>query len=255
MKCVLLCGGFAKRMVSIAQDRPKALLPVAGKPIIQHILEKIEPLDLERIFILTNKKFELQFRKFLSRYKLSKEVVLVVEPTLSEGEKLGSIGALRFLIEHEKVNDDLFSISGDNLFEFSLERFMNFYKARRETVVGLYDVKRKEEAKKLGIVEIDEKGRVIGFEEKPEKPKSTLASTGIYIYPKDVLPLILEYLAQGNNPDAPGYFLTWLYKRQHVYGFVFKEQWFDIGSPETYREAERKFGKSFPVRRKSVVNV
>lgn len=243
MKCVVLCGGFAKRMVSVAQDMPKALLPVAGKPIIQHILEKVEHLDLETIFISTNKRFEKQLRKFLSRYKPSREVVLVVEPTLSEGEKLGSVGALRFLIEHEKVDDDLLVINGDNLFGFGLERILNFYRARRETCVGLYDVRSPEEARKLGVVEIDERGRVKGFEEKPEKPRSTLASTGIYIYPKDVLRLVLEYLAQGNNPDAPGYFLTWLYKRQPVYGFVFREQWFDIGSPDTYREAEREFGK------------
>jgi len=244
MKCVLLCGGFAKRMKSLAENKPKALLPVAGKPVLQYILEKVELLDdVNKIFISTNKKFEGQFRNFLNIYRSEKKIILVVEPALSESEKLGSIGALRFLIEREKVDDDLFVINGDNLFEFSLERFMDFYKTKRSTLVGLYDVKTIEEAKKFGVVEIDENGRITGFEEKPENPKSTLASTGIYIYPKNVIKLILEYLAEGNNPDATGYFLAWLYKKQPVYGLVFRERWFDIGSPEIYRKADRKFGK------------
>jgi glucose-1-phosphate thymidylyltransferase len=238
-----MCGGFAKRMAPIANGTPKALLPVAGKPVIQYIIDRLGPIgEVEKILISTNKRFEGQFRDFLSGCKPCKGMELVVEPALSEGEKLGSIGALRFLIERGGIDDDLMVINGDNLFKFGLRGFVDFYKARGGTVVGVYDVRKIDEAKKLGIVEIDKSKRIVGFEEKPEKPKSTLASTGIYIYPKNILKLILEYLKQGNSPDAPGYFLAWLYRRQPVYGFVFREQWFDIGSPETYREAEMGFG-------------
>jgi glucose-1-phosphate thymidylyltransferase len=244
MKAVILAGGFAKRLGALAENTPKPLLPIAGKPVIEYILRKIEAIkDIDMIYIQTNKKFEMHFSEELKKIKTKKEIKLVIEPAMEEREKIGAIGAWEFLIRKENINDDLLSVSGDNLFEFNLKKFIDFYKEKGTVVIGLYDVGRIEEARKLGIAQIDKNNRIIGFEEKPENPKSTLASTGIYIYPKEKLKLILKYLSEGNNPDAPGYFLMWLYKRETVHGFTFSEKWFDIGSIETYEEANRYYEK------------
>ena len=78
--------------------------------------------------------------------------------------------------------------------------------------------------------------RVVGFEEKPKSPKSSLISTGIYVFPKEMLGMLKEYVSGGNNPDAPGYFLQWLMKKDAVYGVVYTDNWYDIGTVETYKE-------------------
>lgn len=235
MDAVILCGGFGKRMWPLTKEIPKALLEVRGKPVIGHIMERLEGLEIGRVFISVNKKFEGNFRSWLSGYNSKKPLKLVVEPSLSEGEKLGSIGAWGFLIRQENLEGDLLSISGDNFFDFELEPFLNFYRRLGEAVMGVFDVGSIEEARKLGIVELDRDKRVVGFEEKPERPKSTLASTGIYLFPGGVLKMVLKYLEGGNNPDKAGFFLEWLYQKEPVYGFAFQGEWADIGSLKTYK--------------------
>ena len=66
MKCMILAGGFAKRMWPLTMDFPKALLPVAGKPVIDHILDKLDRIEeLNEVYVSTNKKFENLFKKWL----------------------------------------------------------------------------------------------------------------------------------------------------------------------------------------------
>ncbi len=246
MIAVILAGGFAKRMWPLTENQPKALLPIAGRPIIEYIIDKIMALDgIDKILVSTNKKFESHFREWLSGFSqdAAEKIKLVVEPTLHEGEKFGAIKAWDFLIKQEHIQDDIISIAGDNLFEFDLRQLMDFFREKKEYVIALYDVREKSEAKKFGVVETDKDSRVTGFSEKPENPKTTLCSTGVYIFPKEKLGMISEYLKGGENPDAPGHFIAWLHRKLPVFGFVFRENWFDIGSFEKYKEADEFFRK------------
>lgn len=77
------------------------------------------------------------------------------------------------------------------------------------------------------------------FEEKPKTPETTLISTICYIFPKETGEDIEEYVRGAENKDMPGLFIKWLSKRTDVYGFVFDEFWFDIGSPDLLEKAER----------------
>lgn len=242
MDAVVLCGGFAKRMWPLTRDTPKTLLQVMGRPVMEHIMEKLEGMDeIERIFISINRRFRDQFISWFMDYPTEKHVELVVEPSLSEGEKLGSIGAWEFLIREKKLGGDLLSVSGDNFFDFDLKSFLEFQKRVGGTAVGIYDVMDVEVArKKLGIVELDSNNKIVGFEEKPENPKGTLASTGIYMFPGEVLKLVLKYLEEGNSPDKAGMFLKWLYKIKPVYGFIFQGEWVDIGNMETYQRLQKQ---------------
>ena len=99
-----------------------------------------------------------------------------------------------------------------------------------------------EAIKKYGVVTVDADGVITHFEEKPKDPKSNLAASALYYYSKGVLPLFTTYIAAGNNPDQPGLFLQWLYRRSSVNTFQITGQWLDIGSKETLEEANRAFG-------------
>ena len=239
MKTILLAGGYAKRLWPLTKDRPKSLLPIAGKPIIEYIVDELEKIEeLKEIYVSTNLKFETNFKEWLSGYRSSKAIKLVIEETKSENDKLGSIGALNFLINDFGLKDDLLIIGGDNLFDFDLKDLIVFYRAKKKSVVFLYDMKEKARVKgKYGVLEIDSNFKIINSEEKPEDPKSSLISTACYIFSKEDLALLTDYLASGNNPDAIGFFLSWLCKRSDLYGLVHSGLWFDIGSFEEYERA------------------
>jgi len=245
MKTILLAGGYAKRLWPLTKDCPKSLLPIAGKPIIEYILDGLEHIgEIEEVFLSTNRKFETKFKEWLGNYRSSKEIRLAIEETRTEEGKLGSIGALNFLIAHHGLNEDLLIIGGDNLFDFDLKELIAFYRTKKKTVVLLYDMKDKERLRrKYGVLEIDSDLKIINSEEKPENPRSTLISTACYIFTKEDLALIDDYLAAGNNPDAIGFFVSWLCKRSALYGLVHSGLWFDIGSFDDYERANAVYGK------------
>jgi glucose-1-phosphate thymidylyltransferase len=243
MKAVILAGGFAKRMWPLTENQAKALLPVAGKPIINYILSKLEETEeISDIFVSTNAKFESQFRGWINGIATGKNLKLVVETPKTEERKLGAIGGLKFLIESENLDDDLLVIAGDNLFEFDLRKFVSHCDGCRDPVVAFYDIGDKEKIRnKFGVALLDKNNMVREFQEKPADPKSTLISTCIYLIPREDLKLIDEYLADDNNPDAPGFFIQWLNSRKPIRGFVFDEKWFDIGSFDLYDAAKKEF--------------
>jgi glucose-1-phosphate thymidylyltransferase len=120
---------------------------------------------------------------------------------------------------------------------------MDFTASRRGGVsVALYDVGSIEAAKRYGVVSIDKSGRVTEFEEKPQAPKSTLISTGIYYFPREHVSGIGNYLkTEGTKNDAPGYYIKWLVANGKVYGFPFSQKWYDIGDIESYKKADGEY--------------
>src|ERR1019366_2725841 len=82
---------------------------------------------------------------------------------------------------------------------------------KQAPVLAVYDVGNLDEIKKYNAINLDASGRITFFEEKPRNPTSTLTGIALYYYPKATLPLIQQYVAEGNNPDQPGRLIQWLY--------------------------------------------
>ncbi|MCL0090443.1 sugar phosphate nucleotidyltransferase [Dehalococcoidia bacterium] len=238
MKTIILAGGYATRLHPITINRPKPLLPVAGKPIIDYVLDDC-PLP-DRPVISTNRRFASQFEAW--RAQTGRDVELVIEETTTEQEKLGTVGALNFLIERLEIDDDILVLGGDNLFKFSLSQLIDAYQGN--LLIALYDVKDIERVRNRYGVAIVEGAQITDFQEKPRAPRSTLASTACYIYPKGILPLINEFLRRAETgKDAPGYFNAWLLKekRLRIDPFIFDTRWYDIGDRATYIEANQEY--------------
>ncbi len=244
MKVIILAGGYAKRLWPLTKNKPKQLLSVGGRPMIEYIIKKLETQkEIDKMIISTNEKFEQNFKQWLSEYKSTKDISLVIEPTLSEKNKLGSVGALGYLIKKKNINEELMIIGGDNLFEFDLRDLINYYREKKENVIALYDLKTIQKAQNYGVVKVDKEMRIIDFVEKPKNPPSTLVSTACYILSSEGVRSILTYLYKGENPDAIGFFIKWLIKRERVFGFTFSGKWFDIGSLESLKEADYIYSK------------
>jgi len=239
MIAIILAGGYAKRLWPLTMDKPKPLLPIAGKPIIEYILDRLNLVgDVERIVISTNLRFEECFRRWLNT-KNYQYVEIVVDKSRCEEEKPGAVKALAEITSN--IHSDCLIIAGDNLFTTSLKGIIDFYREKSSSIVALYDVKNRDLAKHYATVLLDEEGRIIDFEEKPQQPRTTLIGTCIYIFPKRILSRIKEYVEEGLEKDQPGRFIEWLHRRESVYGYVLDGYWWDIGTKESYIEANKFF--------------
>ncbi len=243
MKALILAAGYAKRLWPMTKNKPKPLLEVKGKPIVEHIIKHFREIpEIDEIIIVTNNKVSLAFAQWVETVDWGLPIKLVNDLTETPEDRLGAVGDMKYAINELKVHDDLLVIAGDNLFEYKLKDFYDTFRKKKSTVVACLDLKDKNEVKeKFGVVELDKSNKIIGFEEKPVEPKSTLAATACYIFTKEDLGEIDRYIEAGNAPDNAGDFIKWLSNHKPVYAFVFTEKWFDIGSFENLGRAREQF--------------
>lgn len=239
MKAVILAAGYATRLYPLTLDRPKALLPVAGRPMVEHQLERLAGIELDEVYLVTNSKFADAFSDWASAS--GSGVRIVDDGTSDEETRLGAIGDLDLVVREGSIDDDLLVLAGDNLFSESLASFAEFARAKGSVALGVYDVGDLEAIRRYNAIELDADDRVTFFEEKPERPRSTLTGIALYFYPRSALGLVREYLEAGNNPDQPGRLVEWLYPRVPVYAWRVPGRWYDVGSRETLAEADRAF--------------
>jgi glucose-1-phosphate thymidylyltransferase len=247
MKVIILAAGYATRLYPLTLTQPKPLLHVAGKPMVEHVLDNLAPISgIDRVYVVTNAKFAGHFQKWSEDYRATKskfEFTVVNDGTTDDTNKLGAIGDINHVLKTQNVDDDLIIVAGDNLFSEKLGDFGKFCREKNAPVLALYDVGNLEEIKKYSSISTDAAGRITSFEEKPKNPTSTLIGIALYFYPKSTIPHIKQYLAEGNNPDQPGRLVQWLYPRTGVHTWRVPGTWFDIGSKETLEEANQIFAK------------
>ena len=183
-------------------------------------------------------RFYENYQRWLSNYPTAKKITICNDGTLTNDDRLGAIGDINLVVDKFKIKDDLLVVAGDNVFGFDLRELLKFSKAHGTTIAlkNLKDADKKL-ISQYSVVTLDKSNRLVDFEEKPPVPKSTLIAICLYIFRKKELGLIKEYLQAGFNPDAPGYYIQWLYKKVNVYGCTLKGAWFDIGDIDSYNKA------------------
>ncbi len=241
MKAIVLAAGYATRLYPLTLNQPKPLLPVGGRPMLDRLLESLAGVGADRTYVVTNAKFAPHIRDWAAGRAA---VTVLDDGTTSDEDKLGAIGDIAFVLEQTASDDDLVVAAGDNLFSDDLSGFGDFSRERNAPVVAVYDVGDLTQMSKYNSIETDGEGRITYFEEKPADATSTLTGIALYFYPRHVLPLIRQYVAEGNNPDQPGRLIQWLYPRTDVYTWQVPGTWYDIGSAETLREADEVFSRS-----------
>ena len=247
MKLIVLAAGYATRLYPLTLNQPKPLLDVAGKPMLEHVLDNLAPVDeIDHVYIVTNGKFAGHFERWAETYgarRAGPAFTVVNDHSTDDSNKLGAIGDLRLVLTRESIEDDIVVVAGDNLFSDRLGDFGDFCREKNAPVLAVYDVGDLEAIKKYNSIEVDEGGRITFFEEKPANPRSTLTGIALYYYPKSALPLIRRYVEEGNNPDQPGRLVQWMYERTPFYTWRVPGIWYDVGSKETLEEANRIFSR------------
>jgi len=247
MNVIILAAGYATRLYPLTLAKPKPLLPVAGKPMIEYVLDNLSAIPgLDHIYVVTNAKFATHFQQWADTYQVGEtklDISIINDGSTDDTNKLGAIGDLHLVLTREKLDGDLIVVAGDNLFSEKLGAFGEFCRKKNAPVLAVYDVEDLEQIKKYNAITMASDGRITFFEEKPKNPSSTVTGIALYFYPRSALPLIKQYVAEGNNPDQPGRLIQWLYPRMPVYTWPVPGLWFDIGSKETLEEANRIFAK------------
>src|SRR4030095_12670111 len=157
MKLIVLAAGYATRLYPLTLNQPKPLLPVAGKPMMEHVLDNLMPIDdVDEIYIVTNAKFAGHFERWASEYQTGEKVrpiQTIDDKSTDDSKQLGAIGDMNLVIEQANLNDDIIVVGGDNLFSESLGAFGDFCRERNAPVTGVYDVGALNGIKKYNLIE------------------------------------------------------------------------------------------------------
>lgn len=240
MKAIILAAGYATRLYPLTVNKPKALLPINGRPILDYIADEIETVPaVDEIILVSNDKFYEHFVGWANTRK--NKPVILNDNTTDDTNKLGAVGDIKFAVDTMNIDDDILVMAGDNIFTFKLLDYYNYYASVKADTVLVKELESISDLRRMANVETDASDKVINMVEKPEKPKSNLAAFASYIYTKDTVKMIDRYLAEGNNPDAPGFFPSWLHKIKPVYAYRFTGECYDIGTPESYAAVDEIF--------------
>jgi len=243
MKAIILAAGYAQRLHPLTENKSKALLSLAGEPIISHIVKDLHKInDIDEIFVVTNDKFYNDFAAWKEKEQFH-NVEIINDTTTDENNKLGAIGDIDFVIRQKSIDDDLFIVAGDSFFTFELRDFYEFYLEVSSDCVCVAELEDMELLRRFATAITNEHGIITELVEKDPEPKSNLGVYAIYIYQKETVRKFRDYLSTENSHDAPGYFLQWLYDKKDVYVYKIDGEILDIGTLDSYKDAQERFGE------------
>lgn len=181
MKGVVLAGGLATRLRPLTWVTNKHLLPVYNKPMVYYPLEMMRKVGMKEVLLITSGEHVGDFANLL---KSGDEFGMRLYYAIQKNPTGGIADAMK-LAEEFSHHEPLLVILGDNIFNFDLKKSigkfqMQLDKEKRAAMV--FGVHRDTEARQYGVIEMGKDGKVVSIEEKPEKPKSDIAQTGIYLY-------------------------------------------------------------------------
>jgi glucose-1-phosphate thymidylyltransferase len=242
MKAVLLCAGFATRLYPLTRDKAKPLLDVAGKPIVEHLVDQLRRTSkIGEIIIVSNARFFSEFDVWTTgASKNYPEIVfeLLNDEAVDNDHRLGTVRDLAFAVEQANLREAVLVAAADNLYDTSFAAFFEDYGANPRDLVLTYREEDPEKLRRTGVAETDQDGRLLRFWEKPEKPPTDLACPAFYILEAASLALLENYLTEAPDADAIGRFIAWLSERRPVFVHRMKGRRLDIGNIDNYRAAE-----------------
>ncbi len=244
MKAIILAAGYATRLYPLTENMPKALLPVGQKPILQRLFDAFTGEKvIDEIHIVSNARFYQQLADWTESVKslYSQKIVVWNDGTTSNENRLGAIGDILFVIEKAGIDDDLFVAASDNLLSEKLTKYFDDFKNHNCDLLLAGHMADIEERRRYAILQLDDNNRVINLEEKPENPKTDIAAYAEYIYTRKTLPLFKQYIEEGNNPDSPGHFPEWLYRKKEVRAYIYEGECVDIGTIKMYNEIQNSW--------------
>ena len=184
MKCLILAAGYGTRMQGVIGDRPKALVELMDKTLLDHLVQQIHSLDLD-ITLVTNQHFFAQFEQWSSTSDVP--VQILNDGSTSAEDRLGAVADMAFAIDASAFDDDLLVLAADNYLPFSLKGMIELFHEHRDITLAVWENTSLSDQQRRGVVTLDEAGCVLEFVEKPSKPTSMLAAAPYLCTPCQIL--------------------------------------------------------------------
>lgn len=226
IKAVLMAGGKGSRIRPLTLSRPKPLIPVANRPMIEYIVGKVKKSGYDEL-VVTLSYLKSQIKKLLKK----KYPYLNIKYSV-EKKPLGTAGGVKKASKH--INDTFFVLSGDVLVDVDLNEILDFHK--KNNALATMVLTQVEDPSQYGIAVLDDENQIVKFLEKPSPHEvfSKIANTGIYV----LEPEILDYITNKGEIDfSKDVFPQLLEEKAGMYGFVHDGYWNDLGRPKTYLQA------------------
>ncbi|HEX2924915.1 MAG TPA: mannose-1-phosphate guanyltransferase [Ruminiclostridium sp.] len=224
MKAVIMAGGEGSRLRPLTCNRPKPMVPIANKPVMEHIIELLKKYGIRDIAVTLQYMPEKIKDYFNDGSEYGVNLKYFVEDV-----PLGTAGSVKNA--EEFLDETFIVISGDALTDINLEEVLDFH-INNNSVATLV-LKKVECPIEYGVVVTDSNGRITRFLEKPSWGEvfSDTVNTGIYI----LSPEVLKYFKKGDVFDfSKDLFPILLKKQEPMYGFVTEDYWCDIGDLDAY---------------------
>lgn len=240
MKCLILAAGYATRLYPLTENFPKPLLKVGEKTILDWLVDDVSPA-IDELIVISNHKFAHHFEAWAKGKHTAKsqKITVVDDGTSSNETRLGAVRDIQLGLQNN--TDDVLVMAGDNVLDFSLLSFVDFFKSKDASCVMTHEENRLEKQRKTAIITFDENKLINSYEEKPQQPKGNHAVPPFYCYKAADVTRIAEALADGCNADAPGSFAAWLSQHAPVYAFEMPGKRYDIGDAKSYALVQEEY--------------
>lgn len=268
---IILAGGHGERLYPLTKDRAKPSVPFGGVyRIIDFTLSNCINSGIRKMYLLTQYKSDSLERHLKAGWNFLNpdlgEFIMSIPPQFRASNKWyqGTADAIfqniyTLQLERPKL---VFLLSGDHIYKMDYMQMLNYHLDKKADVtVGAVEFEL-ENARSFGIIEIDSDNRIIGFEEKPEKPKSmplkpdkALVSMGVYLFETDELvKAVVSNAKSDNEHDIGKNIIPELIKKKKVYAYEFKDEnkkdvlyWRDIGTLKSYFDAHMDLVEISPI--------
>lgn len=241
MKCIILAAGYATRLYPLTKNFPKPLLDIQGKSILEWLLDDIQTIPLiNEVVIISNHKFYEKFLLWKDSLNTRLTVTVIDDGSTTNENRLGAVKDIGFAIEKCKIKDDVLIMAGDNLLDFSVRGFIDFFREKNASCIMCHYEPSVDRLRRTGVAVIDKNSKVLQMQEKPQEPLSNWAVPPFYIYPRKDLHYILEGIASNVcGTDAPGSLIAWFCQKADVYAYPMPGKRYDIGNTESYLEIQK----------------
>jgi len=240
MKCLILAAGYATRLYPLTENFPKPLLKVGEKTILDWLIDDIDTLGLvDKYVVISNHKYAQHFDDWAK--EKNQKITVVDDGTSTNETRLGAVKDIQFAIDKLNIDDEMLVIAGDNVLDFSLTKFIRYAKEKNTSCIMRYYEESEIKLTKCGVVEIDDKDRIISMEEKPRQPKSHWCCPPFYYYTKYDARLVQKGIDSGCGTDAPGSYIAWLCSQTSVHAMEMPGKRFDIGNLESYNRVQKDY--------------
>ena len=241
MKCLILAAGYATRLYPLTENFPKPLLEVGGKTILDWLVDDIDTTGLvDEYVVISNHKYAHHFENWAKTKAM--KVTVVDDGTSSNETRLGAVKDIQFAIEALALDDDMLVIAGDNVLSFSLTHFVRYAREKGTSCIMRYFEAEEKKLQKCGVVQTDEKDRILSMEEKPAQPKSQWCCPPFYYYTREDASLVAKGIEAGCGTDAPGSYIAWLCTQTAVHAMEMPGCRYDVGNLESYERIRKEYG-------------